>query len=90
MKARIRKTTHKCGIEIPMSLPHAYEIDAANSNTFWQDAIRKEITNIGITFEILENDMKTPTGWNMVIGHIIFDVNMDFMRKARWVQHIQV
>eukprot|EP00957_Ditylum_brightwellii_P025486 1926512-Ditylum_brightwellii.AAC.1 len=29
--------------------------------------------------------MKTPTGWNMVTGHIIFDVKMDFMRKARWV-----
>eukprot|EP00957_Ditylum_brightwellii_P164762 12544839-Ditylum_brightwellii.AAC.1 len=29
--------------------------------------------------------MKTPTGWNMVTGQIIFDVKMDFTRKARWV-----
>jgi hypothetical protein len=85
VKARIRKTTHKYGIEIPTSLPHAYEIDAENSKTFWQDAIRKEITNIGIAFEILENNMKTPAGWTMVTGHIIFDVKMDFTRKARWV-----
>eukprot|EP00957_Ditylum_brightwellii_P164758 12544383-Ditylum_brightwellii.AAC.1 len=56
-----------------------------NSNTFWGDAIRKEMTNIGITFEILENNMKTPTGCNMVTGHIIFAVKMDFKRKARWV-----
>eukprot|EP00957_Ditylum_brightwellii_P024777 1872180-Ditylum_brightwellii.AAC.1 len=81
--ARIRKTTHKYGIEIPMSLPHACEIDASNGNTFWQDAIRKEMSNIGITLDILENDMKTPSGWNVVTGHIIFDVRIDFMRKAR-------
>eukprot|EP00957_Ditylum_brightwellii_P201355 15325270-Ditylum_brightwellii.AAC.1 len=43
------------------------------------------MTNIEITFEILENDMKTPGGWNMVTGHIIFDVKMDFMRKTIWV-----
>eukprot|EP00957_Ditylum_brightwellii_P104738 7982483-Ditylum_brightwellii.AAC.1 len=73
MKARIRKTAHKYKIEISMILPHAYEIDAANNNTFWQDAIRKEMTNIGIIFEILENDMKMPTERNMVTGHIIFD-----------------
>eukprot|EP00957_Ditylum_brightwellii_P008584 650888-Ditylum_brightwellii.AAC.1 len=65
MKSRIRKTTHKYRIVIPISLLYAYEIDAANSNTFWQDAIRKEMTNIGTAFEILENNMKTPTGWNM-------------------------
>eukprot|EP00957_Ditylum_brightwellii_P111546 8508070-Ditylum_brightwellii.AAC.1 len=53
-------------IEIPTSLLHVYEIDAANGNTFWQDVIRKEMTNIGIVFEILGNDMKMPTGWNMV------------------------
>eukprot|EP00957_Ditylum_brightwellii_P018850 1416957-Ditylum_brightwellii.AAC.1 len=29
--------------------------------------------------------MKTPVGWNMVTGHIIFGAKMDFMRKARWV-----
>eukprot|EP00957_Ditylum_brightwellii_P189129 14396238-Ditylum_brightwellii.AAC.1 len=84
VKARVRKTTHKYGIEIPMSLLHAYEIDAANGNTFWCYAIRKEMTNIGIVFEILENDTKMPTGWNIVTGHIIFDVKMDFMWKARW------
>eukprot|EP00957_Ditylum_brightwellii_P109025 8316709-Ditylum_brightwellii.AAC.1 len=29
--------------------------------------------------------MKTPTRWNMVTGHIIFDVKMDFTGKARLV-----
>eukprot|EP00957_Ditylum_brightwellii_P197404 15040036-Ditylum_brightwellii.AAC.1 len=60
-------------------------MDAENSNTLWQDAIGKEITTIGIAFKILENNMKTPTGWNMITGHFIFDVKMDFTKKARWV-----
>eukprot|EP00957_Ditylum_brightwellii_P146726 11168987-Ditylum_brightwellii.AAC.1 len=47
--------------------------------------MRKEMTNIGITFEILKNDMKTPGELTEVTGHIIFDVKMDFMRKARWI-----
>eukprot|EP00957_Ditylum_brightwellii_P067582 5130450-Ditylum_brightwellii.AAC.1 len=29
--------------------------------------------------------MKTPVGWNMVTGHIIFDVKINFTRKARLV-----
>eukprot|EP00957_Ditylum_brightwellii_P211594 15366351-Ditylum_brightwellii.AAC.2 len=62
VKTRIRKTTHKHGIEIPLSLLYTYLIDVANGNTFWQDAIRKEIANIGVAFEILENDIKTPGG----------------------------
>eukprot|EP00957_Ditylum_brightwellii_P203529 15335063-Ditylum_brightwellii.AAC.3 len=45
------------------------------------------MTNIGIISKILENDMKTPGGWTKVTGHIIFDVKMDFTRKARWVLH---
>eukprot|EP00957_Ditylum_brightwellii_P087865 6691208-Ditylum_brightwellii.AAC.1 len=40
---------------------------------------------IGITLEILENDLKTPGEWSKVTGHIILDVKMDFTRKSRWV-----
>eukprot|EP00957_Ditylum_brightwellii_P048180 3657416-Ditylum_brightwellii.AAC.1 len=29
--------------------------------------------------------MKIPGWWTKVTGHIIFNVKMDFMRKARWV-----
>eukprot|EP00957_Ditylum_brightwellii_P013037 984620-Ditylum_brightwellii.AAC.1 len=29
--------------------------------------------------------MKMPTGWNIVTGHTIFDVQMDFTRRVRWV-----
>jgi hypothetical protein len=77
------KSTHKYGIEIPTSIEHARAIDKANSNTLWQDTINKEMCNVSITFQILEEDKTTPPGWTKSSGHIIFDVKMDFTRKAR-------
>ena len=85
MKNWIRKKTHKYGIEILHDVPHAIKIDTQNGNTFWRDAIKKEMFNVGIAFEILEDDEPTPKGWRKVTGHIVFDVKMDFTRKARWV-----
>ena len=85
IKARIRKTTHKHGIETPSSLEHADLIDSRNSNTLWKDALAKEMTEVGVAFEALEEEMKAPVGWSKVTGHLTWDVKMDFTRKARWV-----
>jgi hypothetical protein len=35
MKARIRKMTHKYGIEVPMSIKHVYSLDRENGNSLW-------------------------------------------------------
>ena len=85
VKSRINKATHKYGIEIPRSLEHAYELDKKNGNDFWRQAIGKEMCNVGIAFEILEDKQPTPVGWSRQSGHLVFDVKMDFTRKARWV-----
>ena len=85
VKQRVRKTTRKYGIEIPRSVEHAIEIDRKNEDTYWQDAIALEMVNIGVAFEVLEDQKQVPNGWHKVTGHIIFDVKMDFTRKARWV-----
>ena len=85
VKSRIRRTTYKYGIEIPTSLEHARKLDEAKGNDFWRKAIEKEIMNVGIAFEVLECSDNVPAGWHAVTGHIIFDVRMDFTRKARWV-----
>jgi hypothetical protein len=85
INARIRKTTHKYGIEIPTSVEHACVIDRANSNTLWKDALAKEMTEVKVAFEVLEEEMKAPIGWSKVAGHLVWDVKMDFTRKARWV-----
>ena len=85
IKHRARKTSHKYDIEIPTSVEHVYALDKANGDTFWHDAIKKEMFNVGIAFEVLEHERNLPVGWKKVTSHIIFDVNMDLTRKARWV-----
>ena len=85
VKARIRKTTQKYGIEIPMSIKNAYEINMKNNNDFWRKAIDKEMTNVGVVFQVLDEGKKSPPGWSKASGHIVFDIKMDFTRKAQWV-----
>ena len=43
------------------------------------------MTNVGVAFHILEHGENVPNGWSQVTGHIVFDVKMDFTRKAPWV-----
>ena len=81
----MQKTIHKYGIEIPRSMEEAHAINVKNGNTFWQDAIAKEMLNVGVAFEVLDEGQAAPVGWGKVTGHIIFDVKMDFTRKTRWV-----
>ena len=85
MKVRLQRTTHKYGIEIPTSVDHAMEIDRKNGNTMWKDALALEMLNVGVAFKILEEGQMAPPGWNKASGHLIWDVKMDFTRKARWV-----
>ena len=63
-----------------MTLEDALRIDAENKNTYWQDAINKEMKNIAVAFEILKEGESAPIGWSKFSGHIIFDVKMDFTR----------
>ena len=58
------KATHKYGIYIPTSVDHAEEIDKRNQNTFWQDAINLEMSNIGIAFKVLDQGETPPPGHN--------------------------
>ena len=69
--------------KIPTSVDYARELDRKNGNILWMDALQKEMYNIGIAFEILEEDAPGSRGWNKVTGHHIWDVKMGFTRKAR-------
>jgi hypothetical protein len=44
--ARFLKQTHKFGIEIPWTVKEALELDCQYGNTFWADAIAKEMTEV--------------------------------------------
>ena len=51
----------------------------------WRDTLAKEMFNIGVAFEVLEQGQKVPAGWSKVTSHPVWDVKMDYMGKARWV-----
>ena len=43
------------------------------------------MTEVGVAFEVLEYRKVAPIGWKKVTGHLVWDVNMDFTWKERWV-----
>jgi hypothetical protein len=47
------KRTHKFGIELPMTVKEALELDKKNGSIFWVDAIDKMMKGICIAFKIL-------------------------------------
>ena len=85
VKARVRKANVKYGIKVPRSQKEAIAFDEDNGNTFWQDAIDLEMNTILPGFDFPE-DGKPPPGFTKSSGHLVFDVKMDFTRKARWVK----
>ena len=48
LKKRIRKTTHKYGIEIPTSVEHAFELDRKNGNTYGRMLLRWKCTTLAL------------------------------------------
>ena len=86
VRSRLKAKSHKYGIKVPRDEAHAYEIDAKNRNTLWQNAHKKEMYNVSVAFEILKYGQKTPVGWKKTSGHLIWDIKMNFTKKARWVK----
>jgi hypothetical protein len=80
------KRTHKFGIEVPKRWDDCVRIDKENDNTLWQDAVRKEMNNVRISFKILNGEESVPPTYQEICCHVIFDVKMDdFRHKVRFV-----
>ncbi len=83
---RYHKRTHKFGIEIPKTYEDCVRIDKENGNTYWQDAIRKEMAKVRIAFKTLGDVEQVPPTFQQVRCHMVHDVKMEnFQRKARLV-----
>jgi Reverse transcriptase (RNA-dependent DNA polymerase) len=79
--------THKFGIEIPRSPEHALELDAANGNHLWRDAMGVETTDVRPAFEKWEkSELEIPKIYQKIRCHRIFDIKLgeNFRRKARF------
>ena len=93
-KSKYWRTTHKYGIKIPKNAEEALRIDRINGNDFWEKAIKKEMSKVRVAYK--PNDAHTPEevrkglapemiGYQEISCHLVFDVKMDFTRKARFV-----
>ena len=82
---RYQRREEKFGIEVPKTVQRALEIDRESNTTVWIDAIRKEMNAVGVAFKILPEGSAAPVGHQQIPCHMIFDVKMDFTRKARLV-----
>ena len=83
--ARLKKMIYKYGVEIPRSIEHAREIDKRNKrnkNTLWIDALKMEMDNVEVAFDIEEDGTPIPIGYKEASGHLVWDVKIDFTRKA--------
>ena len=83
--ARVKKKSHKYGVQNPKSVKDTCELDRLSGNHHWRNAIQKELGNVAISFEIMEDDEVLPQGFKVASCHIIFDVKMNFTRKAQYV-----
>ena len=64
----------------------AYDLDKANGDILWADAISKGMDNVKVAFEILDDNETVPRDHQFVRCHMIFDVKMeDFLRRACFV-----
>ncbi len=63
---RYLKRTHKFGIECPKTVEDALELDKWNGNTMWADAIAKEMKNVQVAFDPLQDGVQPPTGYQFV------------------------
>ena len=82
---RYMRKWQKYGIEIPKTVERALEIDKETGTDFWAKALRLEMSKIFPAVKILNEGAQHPVGHQMIPCHIVFDVKMDFIRKARFV-----
>jgi hypothetical protein len=85
VKTRYARRTHKFGIQLPQTVDEALAIDRETNTTYWFDAIQKEMKNVQVAFKFLDSGERVPVGYKWIKCHLIFDVKMDFTRKARYV-----
>ena len=71
------------GFKIPKMVRRAHEIDDANGNTLWRDAIAKEMADVRVAFKILLDGSREPVGYQYMECHQVFEIKLDgFRRKA--------
>ena len=98
IKTKYWRTSHKYGVRVPKSPEEALKLDAemlrSGGQAFWEKAMQKEMAKAKVAYEEVEgvtpeqirrNEVENMKGYQEITCHMIFDVKMDFTRKARYV-----
>jgi hypothetical protein len=93
IKSRYWRTTHKFGIRLPKTVEEALEIDRQTGTDYWYKAINKEMSKVKVAWEAKEGvtPQQVREGKSDLVGyqeigcHLVFDIKLDFTRKARYV-----
>ena len=93
-KTKYWRTTHKYGVRVPTSVEEALQIDRETGTDYWEKAINKEMKKAKVAYsevnectpeDVRSGNVPSLNGFQEISCHIIFDVKMDFTRKARFV-----
>lgn len=93
-KTKYWRTSHKYGVRLPKTVAEALELDREVGSPYWENAIKKEMGKAKVAYEevpdvkpeeVRKGEVPELTGFQEITCHIVFDVKMDFTRKARFV-----
>ena len=80
LEAQDIETELELDLEVPETVERALEIDAETNTTFWQDAMAREMSAIGVVFDVVDEAVAGP------VGHFVFGVRSgSLQRRARFV-----
>ena len=82
VQSRTRKTNHKYGIEIPRNDDEVTKLDAKNRDTYWRNVVNKEMRNVAVAYQVMEENERAPNDHIYVGFHMVYEVKMDFTGKA--------
>ncbi len=75
--------THKYGLLLSKLVDISLAIYRCTGSTLWADAIAKEMMNVRVAFNTLEDGRNVPHEFQFVKCHVIFDIKIeDFHHKA--------
>jgi hypothetical protein len=71
---------------MPTLVQEAHSINKSKGNNDWHMAIHKEMNNMMVAFQLLDNNEDMPVGHQYVQCHMIFNMKMEnFSHKSRFV-----
>jgi hypothetical protein len=88
------RTEYEFGVRIQKTVEEALQIDKASGTTHWENALKKEMAKVSVAYKpredvtpdnVRKGRVKDMLGFQEIKCHIVFDVKMDFTRKARFV-----